>query len=237
MAEDSPAAWRDLVAWCQGLPNIQGYMSGAWTPEYDVGDGMMWVGSAQTLAAYGLSPEETCSALREKIAAYLGSDSPPLWWRLLPQLSELWSLGDGYADSDNWLEREIVLRRPLYLTSTRLVTYDDVTPAKRALVKREGHSAPDWANFRCRVLAECEPSFVRERDPYVVRDPTPHRQWYASLPPGTKLVEPAAEWDEAEESALAKVRFLNGEPLDEMTEFTRIDGRLGAVLDGSRRVA
>lgn len=202
-----PKPWRDLVEWCKSLPNIQGYLTGAWTPEYTIGDhGSTWVGKVHTLVAdEAFSPAEACEKLQTKIRAYLANDPEAVWWRMLPELRASWYVDEGAAgvteeelraaggppEGWEWVDKIALLERPHYMASARIAAFGG--DPKAALPRKEG----DWiaaarAECRERLKAKCGVATTILRDPWGKGPPLPSQTWHAEPPADAKMFQSAS---------------------------------------------
>ena len=209
---DGPKAWRDLVEWCKGVPNLQGYMTGFWTPEYDLGDGTSWVGRAHTLIHdVAFSPTEACAGLKSKIDAYLGNGPEAVWWRQLPSLRAYWYLDEGCVtkEPDPWLDRIVLLDRPYYFAVARIAAFGG-NPVAADVSKEGAWTAASRAAFQQTAKVKCGVADTILRDPWGKGPPLPSKAWSAEPPPGAKMFQsaPISEWEPGEsEWAMGKVRL------------------------------
>lgn len=199
---DSPKAWLDLVEWCKAVPNLQGYMTGAWTPELDLGDGTTWVMRAHTLVRdVAFSPEEACAGLKSKIAAYLGNGPEAVWWRQLPSLRAFWYLDEGCVtkEPDPWLDRVVLLDRPYYFAVARIAAFGG-SPGAAGVSKEGAWTAASRAEFQQTAKAKCGIADTILRDPWGRGAPLPVKEWHAEPPVGAKMCPSASvlEWDPGE---------------------------------------
>lgn len=189
---DGPKPWRDLVEWCKSLPNIQGYLTGAWTPEYTIGDhGSTWVGMADSLViAPAFSPEEACASMKEVITEYISAGPEAIWWRMLPSLRAFWYIEESAVSkaSDQWIDRVALLERPHYTIWCRIAAFG----ANRDIpaLRKEGWEMPDdradVVKARCGVVDTIHYG-SREGDA-----PLPLKHWSANPPSGAKMFQSAS---------------------------------------------
>jgi len=221
---DGPKAWRDLVEWCKEVPNLQGYMTGFWTPEYDLGDGTSWVGKAHMLVSdEAFSPVEACEKLQTKIRAYLATDPEAVWWRMLPELRASWYVDEGAAgvteedlraaggppEGWTWIDKIALLERPHYMAIARIAAFGG--NLKAAVPRKEGEpTAAARAECRERIKAKCGVADTILRDPWGKGQPLPSKTWSAEPPPGAKMFQsaPISQWEPGESDwTLGKVRL------------------------------
>lgn len=216
---DGPKPWRDLVDWCNAIPNIKGYLTGVWTPEYEIGEGTMWVGRANSLIiAPTYSPEEACAAMKAAISNYVNA-SDAVWWRMLPSLRAFWYVNEGAISTVDVRDRVALLERPHYTLWCRIAAFG-ADRSGRA-VRKGGFELP--ADRYEKIKARCGVVDTIFFDPWKSWQTFPAKEWSAPPPPGATMCDGAVSWaSEQSEWTTGKVRM--SKPYTGGDKFAFIEG-------------